>query len=156
MSMTAWAGITVGFAAADGNLKQLFPTTAPTGTAKATATPGQWVRQPCEGELMGLQVQTDGTNGGIVEIWDVNGEDGGADVSAAVITDAELQTAITNGKAKLLYSQNVVGSGVTPPNPGYFRFVRGLAARFVGAAGEVKLNLNVNGGFRLIGGSYRP
>lgn len=154
MSMTAWAGIQVGFVGATGNLKQLYPTTAPVGTAKATATPGQWVREPCEGELTGLQIMTDDTNGGVVELWDVAGDDGGADVSTSdVITNAQLTTAINKGQARLLYSQNVVGTGVTPPNPSYFKFMRGLACRFVGAAGYVKLNLNVNGGFRLRHGS---
>jgi hypothetical protein len=148
--MEAWSGISLGFVAAAGNVTQLYPTWAPAGVDPATATNGQQIRQPIEGVLYSLQVETDGTNGGVIEIWDVNGANAGADVSSATtITDAELDSLAALGLAKLIYSQNFAASGLTPPSAGPRAFQRGLAARFVGAAGLCKLNLVVNGGFRL-------
>lgn len=148
--MEAWAGITVADSAFDGDLTQLYPTWATVGVNPATATNGQQIRQPIEGIMYSLQVQTDLTNAGVIEIWDVNGADGGADVSsAAAITNAQLLVAISKGLAKLIYSQNFLATGITPPTTGPRAFQRGLAARFVGAAGDVKLNMAVTGGFRL-------
>jgi len=155
MSTSAWSEISITAVASDtGFLTQLYPTWAPVGIAKATETPAQQLREPCEGELVGLQIQTDGTNGGVIEIWDIAGDRAGADVStAATITNTQKNTEVTAGRAKLLYSQNLLGTGETPPIPTYFRFMQGLAARFISGAGSVKINANVNGGFRLIHGS---
>lgn len=149
--MESWSGVPLAFAGASaGNLTQLYPTWAPAGEPKATAVNGDQIRGPIEGTLYSIQVESDGTNGGVIEIWDVNGADADADVSSLkVITDAELQTLITRGLAKLIYSQNFLGSGITPPSAGPRSFQRGLAGRFVGTAGNCKLNLVVNGGFRL-------
>jgi hypothetical protein len=139
--------------AADGDLKQIYLQYTPTGTSKATATPAQLVREPCEGELIGAQFATDGTNGGTIELWDVAGDDGGADVSTAdTITDAQLQVAIAKGVARLIYSQNLVATGVTPPFPSYFRFMRGLAARWV-SDGSANISGSMTGGGRLRHGS---
>lgn len=154
MSVTSWAGVEVeGVADDTGDLTQLYPPWAATGANPATATPANQVRQPCEGELTGLQVCTDGTNGGVIEIWDIAGDRVGADVSqATVITDVQLTAAIARGIARLLYRQEILGSGETPPFPPYFRFMQGLAARWI-SSGDCTLNLNVNGGFRRIHGS---
>lgn len=148
--MEGWAGIVVEDSVFNGNLKQLYPTWAPAGINPAAATNGQQIRQPIEGILYSMQVQTDLTNAGVIEIWDLNGADGGADVSSAdVITNAELIVAQAKGLAKLIYSQNFVATGVTPPTTGPRAFQRGLAARFVSSAGQVSLNMVVTGGFRL-------
>jgi hypothetical protein len=147
--MEAWSGISLGFVAAAGNVTQLYPTWCAAGVDPAAATNGQQIRQPTAGVLYSLQVETDGTNGGIIEIWDVSGADAGADVSSATtITDAQLDALAARGLAKLIYSQNFAASGLTPPTAGPRTIMRGLAARFVGSAGVCKLNLVVNGGFR--------
>jgi hypothetical protein len=133
-----------------GNLKQIYPDWAPTGANPASATNGQWIRKPCEGELNSLQVKTDGVNGGTIEIWDVNGIDAGADVSSGTaITAAQLAALVTRGLAKLMYSQNFIASPETPFNVAPCSFQRGIAARFISAAGSCTLNLKVAGGFRL-------
>lgn len=148
--MEAWSGISLSAVTATGNLKQLYPTWVSAGVAPGSATTGQQIRTPCDGQLLSIQIKTDGTNGGVIEIWDVNGHDGGADVSSSdVITDTQLDALAALGLAKLIYSQNFDGSATTPP-PGHGprSFSRGLAARMVGSAGACELNLVVNGGFR--------
>jgi hypothetical protein len=153
MSVTSWAGIELNGVLADGDLTQLYPPSANAGGNPATTGPGGFIRQPCEGELLGFQVCTDGTEGGVIEVWDIAGDRAGADVSQSdVITDAQLDAAILSGRAKLLYKQNILGTGDTPPFPPYFRFMQGLAARWI-SDGDCSLNLNVNGGYRYIHGS---
>lgn len=140
--------------AATGVVTQLFPAWCSVGTAKSTATPGQFVREPTSGELTGLQIQTDSTNGGIIELYDMNGADAGAEVSSATsITNAQLVAALAAGTAKLVYRQNFEAAGLTPPSIGYIRFLKGLAARYVSASGTCSLNLKVSGGYRKIHGS---
>ncbi len=148
--MESWAGISLSFVAANGNLKQLYPTWCPVGVVPSAATNGQQLRGPVEGAIVSLQVETDGTNGGIIQLWDLNGADVGADVSSLdVVTDAQLIALQALGRAKLMYEQNFTASGITPPTTGPRSFQHGLAARFVGSAGACSLNLSVRGGFRL-------
>ena len=60
---------------------------------------GQQVRQPCEGQLISLQVCSDGTNAGILELYDISGRELGVNVSSATaITDAVLDAAIAAGR----------------------------------------------------------
>lgn len=135
---------------ASGNLEQLYPSWAPAGVDPASATTGQQLRGPVEGKVWSLQLQTDGTNAGIIELWDVNGADAGANVSSTnVITNAQLVALQALGKAKLMYSQNFIASPETPITMGVKAFQHGLAARFVGLAGTLGVNLTVSGGFRL-------
>lgn len=154
--MEAWSGITLGAVAATGNLKQLFPTWALTGdVALGARTPGQKIRRPMQGTLHSIQVRTDGTNGGYIEIWDVNGEDAGVDVSTPAITsttpaitNAQLVALQARGLAKLIYRQDfVANAGAATPSAPPRSFLHGLAARFVGAAGNCELNLVVEHGF---------
>ncbi len=153
MSTKGFVSGTITGVAANGNLLQIYPPDCPAGIAVATATPAQMIREPIEGELVGFQVQTNGSDGGVFELWDVAGDDGGADVStAAVITNAELVVAQNKGKASLLWRQNLLGTGVTPPCPSYFRFMRGLAARWV-SSGNCSMSGNISGGYRLRHGS---
>ena len=138
-----------------GDLTQLYPDSAAVGIAPSTATPSQQVRHPCEGTLVALQVKTDGTNGGTLQVYDINGWECGADVSSLVaITNTQLTTALADGRAKIIFEQNFAGSGATPFTPiGPARFLKGLAARFVGSAGEIELNLTVQGGHRSLHGT---
>lgn len=137
-----------------GDLTQLYPDFAAVGIAPSSATPSQQVRHPCEGTLTALQVKTNGTDGGTLQVYDINGWEVGADVSSATaITNAQLTTALADGRAKLIFEQNFAGSGLTPFTPiGPARFLKGLAARFVGSAGEIELNLTVQGGYRYLNG----
>lgn len=141
--------------AADGDVTQLYPAWAAAGTAPAVATPSNQVRHPCEGQLISVQVCSDGTNGGILEIYDINGIDLGIDVSSATaITDTQLDAAIAANKAKLILVQNFAGSGLTPWAPvGPASFMKGLAARAVGMTGACRVNLVVHGGYRYLNGS---
>lgn len=148
--MEGWSGISLTAVTSTGNLTQVYPTWAPTGTAKASATNGQQIKGPCEGILYQVQVKTDGTNGGTIELWDANGDDAGADVSSATtVTNAQLTTLQSMGLAKLIYSQNFQAAPTTPFGIGSRAFQRGLLARFVAASGTCELNLSVQGGFRL-------
>lgn len=135
--------------AANGNVTQLYPAFAAAGAALNTTTVGDQIRTPCLGTLVAMQLMTDGANGGILELYDINGCDLGIDCSAAdIITDTQLDAAVLAGKAKLIFSQNFAGSGLTPWAPiGPSAFMKGLAARAVGVTGTCKLNLRVRGGF---------
>lgn len=128
--------------ASNGNVTQCYPAYCSAGVNPATATTAQEVREPTGGELISVQVATDGTNAGTIELYDINGVALGIDVSsAATITDTQLDDAITAGHAKLIYSQNVVATGITPPSCGYRKLMHGLAARFVAGAGACSLNI---------------
>lgn len=139
---------------ATGDVQQLYPDYATAGTNYLTATPSQQVRQPCEGQLISLQVASDGTNGGVLQVYDISGITLGINVSSATaITDTQLSAAIAAGKAKLMIEQNFAGSGLTPWAPvGPAGFTKGLAARAVGVTGTCKLNMVVHGGYRYING----
>ncbi len=134
---------------AAGDVTQLYPAWAAAGAALSTTTVGAQLRKPCEGTLFALQVLADGANAGILELYDINGADLGIDVSSlAAITDAQLDTAIAAGNAKLIFSLPYAGSGLTPWAPiGPRSFMKGLAARVVGS-GTCSLNMTVRGGFR--------
>lgn len=144
----AWSGISLSAVTSTGNLTQLYPTWVSAGLTTTTA--GSLRRHPCEGQLYSIQVKPDGTNGGIIEIWDLNGDDVGANVNTATtITNAELVTAQGLNLARLIYSQNFSGTvGAATTGTGFRPFQRGLAARFVAGAGSCELNLAVDGGQR--------
>jgi hypothetical protein len=140
--------MSLGFVAAAGNLTQLFPPWMPTGVNSTTAVNGDLLRKPTGGKLGSIQIATDNTNGGTIEIWDLNGEMAGVNVSSATtITNAQLTALQALGKAKLLYSQNFTSTaGAATPAAVNRIFSMGLAARFVGSAGACSLNLVVQGG----------
>lgn len=152
--MDRWV-VDLSIVAASGDVTQCYPTYAAAGVNPATATVAQQVRKPCEGQLISLQVASDGTNAGILELYDINGVDLGIDTSSATaITDAQLDAAIAANKAKLILVQNFAGSGLTPwASVGPASFMKGLAARAVGAAGTCKLNMVVHGGYRYLNGT---
>lgn len=153
--MDRWVcSLTIGSASADAT--QLYPDWAVAGTNPATATVAQQVRQPCEGQLISVDLQSDGTNGGILELYDISGHALGVNVSSATaITDAVLDAAIAAGKAKRIMYKNFEGSGDTPwAAAGPAGFTKGLAARAVGVTGTCTLNLVVHGGFRYLNGTH--
>ncbi len=147
--MEGWV-TTLSHVTSTGDVTQIYPSWAPAGVAYASATNGQLMRYPCEGTLFNIQIETDGTNAGVLQLYDISGAQQGADVSsAAVITNTQLAAAITAGTAKLIYEQNFASTPTTPINVSPRGFMKGLAGRFVASGGEIKLNLVVKGGFRL-------
>lgn len=152
--MDRWL-VSLDLVGATGNATQCYPVYAPTGVNPATATPSQQVRMPCEGQLVSLQICSDGTNGGTLSLWDMSGHEAGIDVSSGTtITDTQLDTAVANGNARLILKQNFAGSGLTPWAPvGPSSFMRGLVARATGATGSCDLNMVVHGGYRLLNGT---
>lgn len=160
-----WSGLQLDAVTdATGNLTQLFPAWAQTGVNPwASYTVGAQVRRPIDGFLDSVQVETDQTNGGVIEIWDISGHDAGLDESSTVtaITNAVRVALEAQGLAKLLYRQNFTGSsGATIPTTVRRMFARGLAARYIlGSAPSTqfcKLNLAVVKGFILTSGMGNP
>lgn len=148
----SWACPVTAVTTATGDLTQLFPPWASAGVNPASATAGQEIRKATEGFLRAAQVYTDGSNGGYMEIWDVNGADYGVNVSSATaITNAQLVALQALGKAKLIWVQRFAATaGASTPSSWGKQFVHGLAARFVSATGgDCTLVLDVEGGFRL-------
>jgi hypothetical protein len=150
MATEAWSGVSLTGGTSTGNLKQLYPTWCAAGAVKSTSVLGDQLRRPLQGALHSIQLKSDGAAAGTLEIWDIDGSDGGADVSSlTTITNAQLVALQTRGLAKLIYSQDyAAGVGSGPMNAaGIFRsFERGLAARLV-SSGTAELNLVVEGGF---------
>ena len=146
--MTPWADITINAVASTaGDLTQLYPASCSVGTGALTL--GTLIRKPCEGTLVALQVEPDGTNGGEIEIWDVNGADVGADVdTATAITQPQLTAAIAMGRARILYSQKFSGSSGSRLAIAHgVPFMHGLAARYINSTGYCQLNITADGGF---------
>ncbi len=157
----SWINTLTAVAASTGAIVQLYPVWCPSGVNPfAPNSAGAQIRRPVEGELLNVQIQSDGTNGGVIEIWDVNGLDGGIDVSSATaLTAAQVASLITRGLARLIYSQNFAGaSGATNPTIVGKIFARGLAARYsnLGPTGTCVLNLTVKGGFELTDSAGNP
>lgn len=150
--MERWVCPLSGVIDATGNITQLYPANCTAGVDPATATNGQLIRQPTDGIMHNLQIQTDGTNPGYLEVWDFSGIEAGINVSsAAVITQTQMAAAITAGLARLIYSQNFTAEPETPINLSYAPFQKGLAARFnsgMSAVGTINLNLTVSNGYR--------
>lgn len=142
--MTPWV-ITLSAVVANGNLTQLYPSSCTAGSGAMTS--GTLVRSPCEGVLVNCQVEPDGTNGGEIQLWDVNGADIGADVNTlAVITDAQLLSLIAAGKARQIYGQKFSGSSGSRLAIAYgVTIMHGIAGRYINAAGTLELNLVVGG-----------
>lgn len=131
-----------------GNLKQVYSPKCTPGAG--TGASGSQKRQPNEGVLWNAEVKTDGTNGGTIEIYDINGADIGADVDTLdAITNAQLTSLLASGKATLMWTQSFAGSGsarlaITRGTT----FSKGLAARFwnAGVVGTCVLNIQWDGG----------
>ncbi len=143
--------------AASGDLQQLYPVWATAGVAKAGSTNGQLLRKTSEGAMHSIQIKTDGVNGGTLEIYDIDGETWGADVSSGTtITNAQLTAALAVNKAKLIYNISFAGTvGSLPASAPAIvgrGFMHGLAARFsnAGPTGTATLNMIVSSGHRKV------
>lgn len=151
MSTDAWV-IALPAAAAGGDVQQLYPVWAAAGADKSDPpATGAWVRSPMQGALHAISVQSDGAQAGVLELYDIDGNDAGADVSSATaITDTQLDALIAANKAKLIYQQTVpasAGSNIVNPPGLYIAFMRGLGARYV-SSGTCTISLRVTGGQR--------
>ena len=151
--MTPWA-VTLTQVAATGNLTQLYPVFCTAGAGAITQ--GEVVRRPCEGTINELLVSGDGSNSGTLELYDLNGNDGGADVDTlAAITNAQLvaMLAASPPTAKLIKHVTIAGTdqlrAVTSGSAGT-PCMKGLAARFSSGspAGNCILNINATGLFQ--------
>lgn len=138
-----------------GNVTQLYPqwiqySPGVTAGAALPVAAGGIVRRPMGGRIGQVAIETDGTNGGVIQLFDINGLDGGADVSSdTVITNTELTTLLTAGKAKQIFEQNIAAApGATIVWTWTQAFQRGLGARFVAATGICYVNIIGEGGFQ--------
>lgn len=153
MSVEGWV-CPVTAVVATGDVTQLYPAWVAAGVAKSSSTNGQQIRRPMQGGLHSIQVEADGQNGGIIQIYDIDGGQWGADVSSATaITNTQLSAAIAANKAKLIFEQQfagTVGSGPISAPGVYIGFMKGLAARMVmddPTGASCKLILRVGGGY---------
>lgn len=144
---TPFVSVALAGVAANGNLTQIYPDSCTPGTGVVSM--GNLVRKPVYGTIHGIQVFTDGVNGGVIEIWDLDGNDGAADVNTGVtITNAQLLAAIALGKARLMWTQRYIGGGTaTFPSEIPVPFQHGIAARNVAAAGSCQINVTMAGGY---------
>lgn len=157
MSVEGWV-CPITAVASTGDLTQLYPAWVTVGVAKTGSTNGQIIRRPLQGALHAISVEANGTDGGVIQIYDIDGGQNGADVSSATaITNAQLVAALaaTPPRAKLLYEQQfsgTTGSGPISPPGVYIGFMKGLAARMTmdTPAGGCKLNLRVGGGYEKV------
>ncbi len=157
MSATdAWVVPLTGVADATGSATQLYPAWVTAGVAPATANNNELIRKPMQGALHSLQVETDGSHGGKIQIYDISGIDLAVDVSSATAISATvLNAAVTAGTAKLIYENTfsgTAGSGAINAAGIYRSFMKGLAARFIYDTGPATctLNLVVSGGFQKV------
>lgn len=150
--MEAWGGITLtGVADNTGVLTQLYPTKCSAETADSASSPAaskSTIRKPTGGRVGNISIQTDGADAGTLEIWDISGWENGADVSSGTaITNAQKNTAVTNQRAQLLWSQNFAATPSAPaPWMLAFGFQFGLAARYIGA-GTCNITVTAEGGY---------
>lgn len=161
INVTATGQSAAGIGTNNGDGIQLYPAWVTAGVAKATSSNGQLLRRPLQGALHSIQIEPDGSNGGSLQIYDMDATSEGADVSsAATVTAAQIAAALaaTPPRAKLLFEQTfagTVGSGIVNA-PGINRaFMKGLVARFgngagAAAAGSCTLNLVVDGGYEKV------
>jgi hypothetical protein len=145
---TAWGTVSISAVTSTGDLTQLYLDTCTAGSGATTM--GTKVRKPMFGTLHHLEVKTDGTNGGTIELWDLDGNDGGANVNTGVlITNTQKNTAVAAGLARLMWSQNFTGatSAEFANNMVPVPFQHGMAVRYVNGTGSCTVNVVASGGF---------
>lgn len=149
--MSYWGARDVGFVGAAGVVTQLFPVGCAAGVSTTTyppAAPGGLVRRACQGRYRKLDITGDGVNSGTVELWDVAGLDRGAsnNVNSGGIT---MTDAYVTANGTLIAKRQIVGTGGTSftENDTDIPFSKGLAIRFVAAAGNISVSPDVEGGF---------
>lgn len=157
---TYWGSRNVSAVASNGVATQLYPTTGGCNTRTnfadtstyPPATSGE-VRRPIHGRVGRIEVTGDGTNGGLVELWDVAGLDRGASnnvnndgaTASNTLTDAYLTA---NGTK--IGVVNITANTVVPFTATFddIPFNKGLAIRYVdGGGGYVIVSPYVEGGF---------
>lgn len=150
----SWGIITVSAVASNGVATQLFPDTVSTGGSTAAAYPpvgGGNVRRATEGYCEKFKIVPDGTNGGIVEVWDVAGLDRGA--TNNVNDGTSLTDAYLTANGRLIDKFRITGSAEQPYETNFaihhHRFHNGLAVRFVGGAGSIDVIPFVENGFMI-------
>jgi hypothetical protein len=149
----SWGARDIGFVAAGGVATQLFPTTLPTTTSTAAWPPAATglVRRPTAGKLENITVSTDGTNGGIFQIWDVCGLDRGA--SNNVNDQLTLTDAFINANGRKLWEIRLTGNAEQDYQLlmaiDHIEFYQGLAVRFIASAGLVTVTPMCEAGFML-------
>lgn len=154
--MSYWGSRSVSAVASNGVATQLFPTTIANSACTSTATyppaAAGKIRRPTSGTLRSMEVTSDRTNAGVLELWDVAGQDRGAsnnvNSGGDTMTDAYLSA---NGRLIAKINIDPAGGAGVPLswNLGDLHFSKGLAARFVngGPTGAVFLAPDVDGGF---------
>jgi hypothetical protein len=147
-----------------GIITQLYPSWAspyPGAGSAGSAAPGAALpvpaqtlyRRPQGGQFGQVAVETDATDGGVIQLFDVNGLDILADVSSGTtITNAQMNALIAQNMAKLIWEQNFAAAPGAPIVWNWSQgFLRGLAARYIGApAATCKLNIIGAGGFQYL------
>jgi hypothetical protein len=143
-----------------GVLTQLFPTGADKARMTSTvaayppATSGS-VRRAIHGRIDRMQITGDGTNSGILELWDVGGTDRGAIQSGGgsnVNNGDLLSAAYATANGKLIGKINVLATGAGAALVDSWAdvpFNNGLAVRFISSAGVVSVAPFVQGGFMI-------
>ena len=149
----AWSPITV--LKVDDNTKDLTALFPPECTAETPAgtTQGSLRRRQTQGTLYRVEVYTSDAAGGVIEIWDLDGVWEGATNNTSTgtaITNAFKTAKASQGEAKLIWTQNFKGDAASRAAifTGNATFMRGLAARYINAAGtSVTLSIVADGGF---------
>lgn len=148
--MTPWAK-RVTSVAVDGDVQQLYPDFCTAGAGGGTQ--GELVRRPTMGTISGLTISGDGTNAVLVELYDINGVEEGADVDTLVaITNAKLVAALAKSPptAKLIAKMQIAGTDQLPvvrPGGTGMPVLRGLGIRVSPAGATVDININASGLF---------
>lgn len=139
----SWGVITIAAVGAGGVATQLFPQYLPATVSTAVwppATAGE-VRRPTAGKTENIFTDTDGTNGGVVELWDVAGQISG--VTNNVNDQVFLTDAYLTANGRKLYEFRVVGNADMPYDLlmaiDHLEFSNGLAMRFLANAGTIKV-----------------
>jgi hypothetical protein len=134
------------------DLTALFPGGC-TAENPAGTTAGSLRRKSTAGCLYRVEVFTSDAAGGTIEIWDIDGLSEGASNNTSTgtaLTNAYKNSKVTLGQARLLWTQNFKGDAGSRAAifQGNLPFVRGLAARYINAAGtSVTLNIVADGGY---------
>lgn len=149
--MEAWAPLTLSAVAANGVVTQLYPSHCAAGDVATTA--GSWRRRPTQGNLYRIEVFTSDAAGGVIELYDIAGEEEGANNNVSTgtsMTDAYLDAKIAANTAKMIWTQNFKGDAASRSAlfSVHVPFLRGLAARYVNVAGtSVQLSVVASGGY---------
>jgi hypothetical protein len=136
---TMWAKTVTAVATTSGAFEQLYPAHVAAGTSTVK-------RRPMSGWLSNISVDADGTNAGLIEVYDGDGADGAADVNTvAAITATQVTAMVAANTARLIWKKNIIsGSDQIEMHPSEPVFIaKGLIIRFSngGATGTVIVNI---------------